>query len=69
MMSKNDVKKGQQSLLDFLKENTSLALSGIGVKQKFLWSSNILWKLHVREKSSSHVMSKLALGEWDFSIL
>ena len=35
------------------KKIKSLALSGIGVKRKFLWSFNILWKRHVWEKSGS----------------
>ena len=33
------------------KEITSLVLSGICVKWKFLWFINILWKLHAWEKS------------------
>ena len=35
-----------------------LVLSGIVVKRKFLWSFNILQKLHDWEKSSSKVMAK-----------
>ena len=31
----------------------SLVLSGSGVKRKFLWSFNILWKLHACKNSSS----------------
>ena len=35
-----------------------LGLSGICVKLKFLWSINILRKLHAWEKSSSQVIAK-----------
>ena len=37
---------------------TSLVLSRICVKQKFLWFINILRKLHAWEKSSSQVIQK-----------
>ena len=58
---KNDVKKGQkgqkkQGLFGPLKKVKSLVLSGIGVKRKFLWSFNILQKLHTWEKSGSQVI-------------
>ena len=36
----------------------SLVLSGICVKQKFLWFINILQKLHGWEKSCSQVIAK-----------
>ena len=36
----------------------SLVLSGICVKQKFLWFVNILQKLHTWEKSGSQVIAK-----------
>ena len=41
-----------------LKKIKSLALSGIGVKRKFLWSFDILQKPHAWEKSISQVMDK-----------
>ena len=59
MMSKRNKKQG---FLDFLKNIKSLTLSGIGVKQNFLWSFNILWKLHAWEKSVLKLWSKLALA-------
>ena len=40
------------------KKITSLVLSGICVKQKFLWFINILRKLHAWEKSGSQVIAK-----------
>ena len=51
------VKKGQKNK-DFctFQENKSLVLSGIVVKQTFLWSFNILQKLHTWEKSGSQVI-------------
>ena len=42
-----------------------LVLSGIGVKQKFLWSINALQKLHDWKKSGSQVMAKI--GSWSMS--
>ena len=46
------VNKGKkQGFLLLFKKIKSLVLSGIGVKQKFLWSFNILQKLHAWEKS------------------
>ena len=36
----------------------SLVLSGISVKQKFLWFINILLKLHAWEESGSQVIAK-----------
>ena len=51
------------------KKITSLVLSGIRVKWKFLWFINILWKLHAWKKSVSQVKPKMAPGQWDFSIL
>ena len=50
---KIDVKNGQKR-----PKIKSLVLSGIGIKRKFLWSFNILWKLHTWEKSGSQVMTK-----------
>ena len=40
------------------KKTTSLVLSGICVKRKFLWLINILQKLHAWEKSGSQVIAK-----------
>ena len=60
------VNKGKkQGFLLLFKKIKSLVLSGIGVKQKFLWSFNILQKLHAWEKS----WPKKSLSQWDFSIL
>ena len=42
----------------FFKKITSLVLSGISVKSKFLWFINILSKLHALEKSNSQVKDK-----------
>ena len=42
---------------DFLRKS-SLVLSGICVKRKFLWFINILQKLHAWEKSGSQVIAK-----------
>ena len=36
----------------------SLVMSGICVKQKFLWFINILQKLHAWEKSVSEIIAK-----------
>ena len=53
------VKKGKkQDFFLLFKKIKSLVLSGIGVKQKFVWSFNILQKLHAWEKSWSQVMAK-----------
>ena len=53
------VKNGpKNSVWGLFKKIKSLFLSAIGLKWKFLWSINILWKLHVREKSVSQVMAK-----------
>ena len=51
---KNAPKTG---FLDFLRKS-SLVLSGICVKRKFLWFINILRKLHAWEKSGSQVIAK-----------
>ena len=51
------VKKDQKlRFLEFFKENQSLVLSRIIVKQKFLWFFNIMQKLHTWEKSGSQVI-------------
>ena len=49
-MTKNGLAIG---FLDFFKKIMSFILSGICVKQKFLWFINILRKLHAWEKSGS----------------
>ena len=59
-MGKNDQKWSKKPpktwFLDFLRK--SLVLSGICVKQKFLWFINILCKLHAWEKSGSQVIAQ-----------
>ena len=66
------IKKDQKTwFFGLFKKIKSLFLSGIVVKRKFLWSFNILQKLHTWEKSGSQVImakngSRLI---WDFSIL
>ena len=58
-MKKNDVtKEPKNKVFGLFKKTKSLVLSGIGVKRKFLWSFNILRKLHALEKSGSQVMAK-----------
>ena len=51
------VKKGQKTrFFGLFKKIKSLVLSGIVVERKFLWSFNILQKLHTWEKSGSQVI-------------
>ena len=50
-------------VLGLFKKITSLVLTGICVKSKFLWFINILRKLHVWEKSSSQAKAKMALSQ------
>ena len=58
MMSKM-VKKGQKTrFFGLFKKIKSLVLSGIGVKQKFLWPFKIMRKHHAWKKSGSQVMVK-----------
>ena len=58
-LEKYDVKKDQKTMFfGLLKKIKLLALSGIGVKRKFLWSFDILQKLHAWKKSISQVMDK-----------
>ena len=61
-LKENEVKNGQKGpqnkVFGLFKKIKSLVLSEIDVKQKFLWSFNILRKLHVWEKSGSQVMDK-----------
>ena len=45
-------------IFGLFKKITSLVLSEICVKWKFLWFMNILWKLHAWEKSGSQVIAK-----------
>ena len=52
-MTKNGQKPSKKRVLGFLKKTKLLVLSGIGVKRKFLWSSNVLWKMHAWKKSGS----------------
>ena len=57
-MTKNGQKWHKNRVFGLLKKIKSLVLSGIHVKQKLLWSINILLKLHAWEKSVSQVMAK-----------
>ena len=58
----NDVKNSQKGskykAFGLFKKIKSLILSGIGVERKFLWSFNILRKLHAWEKSNFQVIVK-----------
>ena len=67
-LGKNDQKLPKNKVFGLFKKIASLVLLGICVKWKFLWFINILQKLHAKEKSGSK-LSKMALGQWDFSIL
>ena len=49
-------------VLGLFKKITSLVLSGICVRRKFLWFINILRKLHAWGKSGSQVIAKN--GSW-----
>ena len=51
---KNGQKWPKNMVFRLFKKITSLVLSGICVKWKFLWFINILRKLHAWEKSDSH---------------
>ena len=57
---KNDQKWPQNKVFGLFKKITSLVLSGICFKWKFLWFINILQKLHAWEKSGSQVIVKCA---------
>ena len=57
-MTKNGQKLSKNRVLGLFKKITSLVLSGICVKRKFLWFINILQKLHAWEKSGSQVRDK-----------
>ena len=55
------VKKSQKTrFFGLFKKIKSLVLSGIGVKQKFLWPFKIMRKHHTWKKSGSQVMAKNA---------
>ena len=56
--SKNGQEWPKDMAFGLFKKLTSLVLSGICVKSKFLWFINILRKLHAWEKSSSQVKDK-----------
>ena len=57
-MTKNGQKWPKNMAFGLFKKITSLVLSGICVKSKFLWFINIPRKLHAWEKSSSQVKDK-----------
>ena len=57
-MTKNGQKWPKNMAFGLFKKISSLVLSGICVKLKLLWFSNILRKLHAWEKSSSQVKDK-----------
>ena len=57
-MTKNGQKWPQNKVFGLFKKITSLVLSGIFVKWKFLWFINILLKLHAWEKSGCQVIAK-----------
>ena len=65
-MIKNGRKWPKNRVWGLFKKFTSSVLSGICVKQKFLWFINILHKLHAWEKSDYQVK---ALGQSAFIIL
>ena len=66
---KNGQKWPKNMVFRIFKKITPLVLPEISVKSKFLWFINILRKLPAREKSSFQVKTKMALSQWDFSIL
>ena len=57
-ITKNGQKWPKNRVFGLFKKITSLVLSGICVKRKFLWFINILQKLHAWEKSGSQVIAK-----------
>ena len=75
-MIKNGQKLYKNMVFGLFKKVTSLVLSGICVKWKFLWFINILQKLHAWEKSGSQVIAengprpmRFRLGRFDlFSV-
>ena len=68
-MTKNGQKWSKNMVFGLFKKIMSLFLSGICVKWKFLWFVNILQKVHAWEKSGFQVIDKMAVGQWDFSIV
>ena len=62
-MTKNSQKWPKNRVFGLFKKITSLVLSGICVKRKFLWFINILQKLHAWEKSGSQVIAKNGMKE------
>ena len=61
-MTKNGQKWPKNMVLGLFEKITSLVLSGICVKLKFLWFINMLRNLHAWEISSSQVKAKMALS-------
>ena len=57
-MTKNGQKYPKNMVFGLFEKIMSSVLSGICVKQKFLWFINILRKLHAWEKSGSQVIAK-----------
>ena len=57
-MTKNGKKRPKNMVTGLCNKITSLVLSGICVKRKFLWFISILRKLHAWEKSVSQVIAK-----------
>ena len=57
-MTKNGQKYPKNMVFGLFEKIMSSVLSGICVKQKFLWFINILRKLHAWEKSGSQVKAK-----------
>ena len=61
-MTKNGQKWPKNKVFGLFKKVTSLILSGISLKRKFLWFIHILQKLHALEKCVSQVIAKN--GSW-----
>ena len=59
-MTKNGQKWPKNNVFGLFKKIKSIVLPGIGIKWKFLWSLNILQRLHAWEKSGSQLMAKNA---------
>ena len=57
-MTKNGQKWPKNRVWGLFKKIMSLVLSGICLKQNFLWFINVLQKLHAWEKSGSQVVAK-----------
>ena len=58
LMTKNGQKWPKNRVLGLFKKITLLVLSGICVKQKFLWFINIVRKLYAWGKPGSKVIAK-----------